>query len=412
MIGEKITHRLAREPGSYKILRYVREVVRRRDTGTVLTPPVPSNVLDRTAVDVSFLAGMLIDKFRYHLPLYRQHRRLLDSGIEVSRRSLTNWARRAIDVLKPVVAAQAAHILSGDVVAMDETTIKAGRTGPGKMRTAHYWPVYGQDDELVFHYAPSRAHKHVETFPGDFRGTLLSDGHGAYEALARRRGLVHARCWSHARRKFVEARSSDPQAVDRALALIGALYWHEKRIRKKKLDGAGKLAWRREHGTPAVDAYFDWCRQQRQRTDLLSNDPFGQALEYVAEREAGLRVFLDDPEIAIDTNHLERGLRQIPIGRRNWLFALDRTRRRARVGAIQSLLVTCQMQGVNPYTYLVDVLERVDGHPGKRAIELTPSVWKELFADNPLRSDLDRVRNPPANWPTKVQNGLFFATHI
>ena len=229
VIGEKVTHRLAQTPGSYKILKYVRQVVKRRDTGEVGTPPAPPNVLGRAAVDVSFLAGLLADKFRYHLPLYRQHRRLSDSGIRVSRRSLTNWAGRAIDLLGPIVSAQSAHILTGDVIAMDETSIKAGRTGPGKMRSAYYWPVYGRDDELAFHYAPSRAHEHVETFLGDFRGTLLSDGHAAYEAFARRRGLVHARCWAHCRRKFAAARSSDPEAADRALVLIGALYRHEKR---------------------------------------------------------------------------------------------------------------------------------------------------------------------------------------
>ena len=66
---------------------------------------------------------------------------------------------------------------------MDETTIKAGRTGPGKMRSAYCWPVYGQDEKLVFHYAPSRAHEHVETFLGDFRGTLVSDGYAATRHL-------------------------------------------------------------------------------------------------------------------------------------------------------------------------------------------------------------------------------------
>ena len=90
VVGEKVTHRLAQEPGSYKILRYVRQVVKRRDTGVLLTPAAPANVLERTVVDVSFLAGMLVDKFRYHLPLYRQHRRLADSGVRVSRGSLTN----------------------------------------------------------------------------------------------------------------------------------------------------------------------------------------------------------------------------------------------------------------------------------------------------------------------------------
>ena len=197
VIGEKVSHRLAQEPGSYKILRYVRQVVKRRDTGELVTPPAPPNVLERTCVDVSFLAGMLVDKFRYHLPLYRQHQRLADAGIRVSRSSLTSWAGRAVDLLEPVTAAQAAHILEGSVVAMDETTIKAGRVAPGKMRTAYFWPIYGEADEIVFHYAPSRAHKHVKAFLGDFRGTLLSDGYAAYAAYAQRRGLVHAQCWRY-----------------------------------------------------------------------------------------------------------------------------------------------------------------------------------------------------------------------
>ena len=70
--------------------------------------------------------------------------------------------------------------------------------------------------------------------------------------------------------------------MERRLSLIGVLYRHEKRIRKEKLDGAGTLAWRREHSAPAVDAFIAWCRQQRQRTDLLPNDPFGKVLGYAA----------------------------------------------------------------------------------------------------------------------------------
>ena len=200
--------------------------------------------------------------------------------------------------------------------------------------------------------------------------------------------------WSRCRPNFVDARQSDPEGVAAALSLIGALYRHKKTIRKKKLRGPAKLAHRRERSAPAVATFFDWCQQQRQRTDLLPGSPFGQALACAAEREAGLRVFLEDPEVAIDTNHLERGLRPIPMGRRNWLFAWTELGAR-RIGAIQSLLVTCQLQGVNPYTYLVDVLQRIDWHPARRAMELTPRMWKSLFADNPLWSDPDLARDPP-----------------
>ena len=112
-------------------------MVNPRDMGEVRALPAPPKVLSRAAVYVSFLAGLLVNKFRYHLPLYRQHRRLADSGTRASRRSLTNWAGRAIDLIDPIVLAQSAHILAGDVIAMDETSIKAGRTGPGKIRSTY-----------------------------------------------------------------------------------------------------------------------------------------------------------------------------------------------------------------------------------------------------------------------------------
>ena len=143
-----------------------------------------------------------------------------------------------------------------------------------------------------------------------------------------------------------------------------------------------------------MEAFFAGCKEQRQRPDLLPRNPLASALHHATHREAGLRVFLDDPEVSIDSNHLERSLRPIPTGRRNWLFAWTELGAQ-RIGVIQSLLVTCQLQGVDPYTYLVDVLQRVAEHPAKRVTELAPRVWKTMFADHPLRSDLARTRAPP-----------------
>ena len=187
VIGEKVSYRLAQQPGSYVVLKYVRQVVKRRDTETLLTAAAPANVLERSGVDVSFLAAMLVDKFCWHLPVYRQHQRLLDAGITLSRSTLIHWASRAIDLLAPVTEAQSAQVLASDVLAMDETSLKAGREAKGKMRTGWLWPVYGDAHEVVFHYARSRAHRHVHAFLGNFRGTLLSDGYDGYSAYAAQR---------------------------------------------------------------------------------------------------------------------------------------------------------------------------------------------------------------------------------
>lgn len=202
--------------------------------------------------------------------------------------------------------------------------------------------------------------------------------------------MTHANCWAHARRKFEAALQADPKAAGQALELIGQLYRVEEQIRKKSLQDEQKLAWRTKHSIPIVKEIWAWCDQQRQRMDLAKSSPLLRALGYVNRCQTALEVFLGDPDVPIDTNHLERALRPIPMGRKNWLFSWSEVGAH-HIGVIQSLLVTCRLHEVNPYTYLVDVLQRIDQHPASRVEELVPRVWKEKFAGAPLVSDLQRV---------------------
>ena len=94
------------------------------------------------------------------------------------------------------------------------------------------------------------------------------------------------------------------------------------------------------------------------------------------------------PDVPIDTNHLEREIRPIALGRKNWLFCWTEVGAKY-VGIFQGLLATCRLHGVDPYTYFVDVLQRIASHPASRVQELTPRLWKHHFAANPLRSDVD-----------------------
>jgi hypothetical protein len=115
-----------------------------------------------------------------------------------------------------------------------------------------------------------------------------------------------------------------------------------------------------------------------------------KALAYVNRRRAALEVFLTDPDVPVDTNHLERTLRVIPMGKKNWMFCWTELGAK-QVGIIQSLISTCRLHQVDPYDYLVDVLQRVGQHPAAQVAQLTPRLWKALFAQNPLRSDLHHL---------------------
>lgn len=390
VIGEKVTHRLAQRPGSYVVLKYVRPLIKRKDTQALSCPPAPVGVIEGSRADVSFVVGMVIDKFDYHLPLYRQHRRLDDAGIKVSRPWLTQLMQSTVALLEPVYDAQLDSIRASRVKAMDEVPIKAGRANPGKMKTTYFWPIYGERDEICFTHSPSRAGQHVRDMlglspPDD--AVLLSDGYAAYASYAKQVGLTHAQCWAHARREVFEAKDIEPAYAEKALEHIAALYAAEEHIRKTDLGGAAKRAWRQAHAKPVAERFFKWIDKYFEAQGFLPSSPFTKALNYIRERRDGLAVYLDDPDVPIDTNHLERALRVIPLGRKNWMFSWTELGAR-HIGIVQSLIVTCRLHDIDPYDYLVDVLQRVGQHPASLAEQLTPRLWKTLFAKNPLRSDL------------------------
>jgi transposase len=394
VVDEKVTYRLAQRPGTYVVLKYQRPVVKLKEESRLSCPPAPPAVVEKSYADVSFLAGLLIDKFRYHLPLYRQHQRLEACGIKLSRATLTNLVHRTAELLEPIYESQLGSVLESQVVAMDETPIKAGRKKRGKMQSAYFWPVYGDRDEVVFPFSTTRAGRMVQETLREFCGVLLSDGYQVYDRYAETmNGLVHAQCWAHVRRKFVEAETSEPVLCGEALDRIKELYEQEKAIRKKGLEGERKLAHRGERSKPIVDAFFEWLQESFEKQILLPSNPFTAAANYALEREDALKVFLEYPEVAIDTNHLERQIRPIALGRKNWLFCWTEVGAKY-VGIVQSLLLTCRLHGVDPYTYLVDVLQRVDSHPASQVAELTPRLWKERLAQTPLRSSIDRPRGP------------------
>lgn len=216
---------------------------------------------------------------------------------------------------------------------------------------------------------------------------LLTDGYAAYASYAKKVGITHALCWSHSRREFFEAHSAEPEGVQEALRRISALYAIEEQIRTQQLRGEAKQLHRLTHSKPHVQAFFAWVDRQIQEHGLRPATPFTHALNYVRERRLGLEVFLTDPDVPMDTNHLERSLRAIPMGRKNWNFCWTELGAK-QVGIVQSLIVTCRLHAIDPYTYLVDVLQRVSEHPAACVAELTPRQWKQRFASSPLRSAL------------------------
>lgn len=340
----------------------------------------------------------MVDKAVYHLPLHRQHQRMLDAGVTLSRSTLINYVAKGIELLRPIAKAQWVNMLAGSHLSMDEVPHKVGRTkAKGKshkqMKQTYFWPIYGQDNEVAFTWSNNRSTQHAIDQLTGFNGTLLTDGYVAYTkavATLNQTGhtIIHASCWAHSRRMFEKAQDSAPKEAQYALSLIQHLYLVEKHIQEQALSHQEKTDYRQQHSEPIIDTFFKWIHQQRQRLDLLPKHPFTKAILYAHERQTQLSVYLTHPDVAIDTNHLERALRVIPMGRKNHLFCWTELGAE-QLGILHSLTVTCRLHNINPYVYLVDVLQRVSQTPATRVNELTPRKWKTLYADKPLTSDVN-----------------------
>ena len=391
IIDIKKTYRLAQRPASYVVLCYEQPVIKMKESKDIRTAVMVMNVLDRSLSDVSFLVGMLIEKFLYHLPLYRQHQRLSAAGVTLSRATLTNLVRRSIELLEPIVDAQKNSILQSRVLAMDETPTKAGKSKKrkGKMHQGYYWPIFGDRDEIVFTYSDSRARRVIEEILNNhFTGTLLSDGYSAYASyVTKTDDVTHAQCWVHTRRQFFEAQADEPLLAEEMMQRMAALFAFEEQCKAQGIEGEEKREHRLTHSKPVVDGIIERTTELLQERALLPSAPFTKALGYLHARTIELRVFLENPDVPLDTNHLERALRPIPMGRKNWMFSWTELGAQ-HVGIIQSLICTCKLQGIDPYIYLTDVLQRISVHPNKDIDQLTPRLWKQHFADDPMKSDL------------------------
>lgn len=376
VIDTKITERLCQR-SQYFVKRYVRPVVKLKSNNELVTAPATDAVFERSYADVTLLAGILVDKFQYYLPLFRQHQRMTQCGIKIARANFTSWTHRSAALLAPIYNAVLASALMSQVLAMDETPLKAGQESKGKLHRGYMWVLYGDKHEVAFMYSDTRAMSAIEQHVKQFCGTLITDGYTVYDKLsAKYPEIEHALCWAHTRREFFEASKYEPERCRKALECIGKLYEVEAEIREQKLEDGKKQQHRALNALRVVDEFFEWLKKELKDNALLPSNKFQSAASYALKREAGLRLYLSDPNVPIDTNHLEREIRPIPMGRKNWLFCWTEVGAHA-TAIIQTLIACCKLHGVNPFEYFVDVLQRVDSHPATRVEELTPRVWAE-----------------------------------
>jgi transposase len=393
VIGEDVAEMLDVVPAVYqvKVIRRPRYGCRGCE-GAIVQAPAPERPLTGGMATEALLAQVLVAKYSDHLPLYRQAQIFARHGIDLDRSTLANWVGRAGWWLRPLAELLQGSILSSPKIFADDTPVPVLDPGRGRTKTGRLWS-YARDDRpwqgplppaVAYVYSENRQGAHPQSHLAAFAGVLQVDGYAGFKALAgeqkepgkeRKEGAVQfAFCWAHARRKFFDFHhaTGSPIAAE-ALRRIAELYHIEARIRGRPPDQRAQI--RQAESRPLVEAMKTWLEQELARVSAKS--ALADAIRYALRHWNGLSLFLQDGRVEIDSNTVERTIRPIKLGAKNHLFA-GSDEGAESWAIIASLIQTAKLNGVEPFAYLRDVLERIVSARTK-ANELTsllPWAWK------------------------------------
>jgi transposase len=391
-IGEEISETLEYTPATLKVLEHIRAkyVCRKDGQSTIRTAEAQPSPLPKSNAGASLLAQIHVSTFVDHLPLNRQERIWRRHGIELPRSTLCEYKLASGELLGALRPALIAHILAAPRVHADDTTFPLIEGGRGQTKTARMWGYLGagarQNETgewiehrpaVVFEFTDSRESAHPVRFLKGYRGYLQADAYSGFEALYRSGEILAVGCWAHCRRRFFEITKTHkpPGLAAEALAWIGQLYRIESGIRGRPPDQIHQV--RQSEAVPLLGQFRRWL--EGHFPSLLPQSPLGLAFGYALRNWAALIRYTDNGVLLPDNNLLESAIRPIAVGRRAYLFAA--AERGGHVAAtMYSLLGTCRLNGVEPYAYLKDVLERLPSYPVNRLAALLPFNWKPAHA--------------------------------
>jgi transposase len=329
-------------------------------------------VIDGGLAAPGLLAWVATQKFLDHLPLYRVEQICARQGVPIARSTLAEWVGRIGVALQPLSERLAELLKQRSILHADETPVPQLDPGKGKTHRAYLWAYRSCDLDhgppiLVFDYQPGRSGQHVRHFLQGWRGHLMVDDYSGYKALFHA-GVTELACLAHARRKFFDlhAANQNPFAAE-ALQRIAALYRIEQDA--KECSVAQRKALRQSASQPLLDALHDWLLQARRKT--ADGSGLARAIDYSLRRWPALQRYATQGEFPIDNNPIENAIRPIAIGKKNWLFA-GSERAGMRAAAIQSLLGTAKLNGIEPTVWLKETLEKLPTWPNSRIDELLP----------------------------------------
>jgi transposase len=401
LIGREIHEQYEYVPATLHAIRHIRlkYACPNKCDGSVVIADRPTQAVPKSIAAEGLLSKIVTDKREFHIPMHRQIRMWRQHRWEVSESTLCDLEMSVARAFTPIYAIMRRRVLKNRILHADETPVKyIDKSVKGKSRRGYVW-YYGNGGDVVYDFTTGRGRDGPNSFLENFNGTLLVDKYTGYDVVCKRENVIRAGCMAHARRQFNDSPGPHDLKLE-AMSFIRELYVVEKTAKEH----AGRLhsEWLENHPGAEKSGIESnrkmnllRCRSfyrqkdsaivlNRFRKFLEANlkssrpsSPFGKAVAYTLDYWTELTEFVFDPELDIDNNHAERLMRPFAIGRKNWLFAgSEKAGRSAAV--LYSIIETCKLNGIVPFEYIRDVLQRIAEYPADRLEELLPHNWRPL----------------------------------
>jgi hypothetical protein len=327
------------------------------------------------------LADVAVRRFADHLPFHRLQEIYARDGLRLARSTMCGWMIALANLLAPLIEAMFHDARQQPLLCVDASGVRIQANK--QCARGHFWVMLAPERHALFRFSEEHTSDAVRELIGeDYRGKVLADAHTVYDFLFEQR-CIECGCWAHARRYFHKALKSDPERAGHAMGTIRWLFAAEHAATTME----ERLHIRDSASRPTVDAFFHWVQEQRNDPAVLDGSPISQALNYAHNQSTALRRYLDDARVPMHNNDAERALRHMAVGRNNWLF-LGSPSGGVTAATFYTLIMSCKMHGLDPWSYLRDLFCLLPTWPSRRVIELAPVNWESTLARPEVQEEL------------------------
>jgi len=356
-------------PAQVRVIDYYRETFecrtcRKNGDPYMEKSPMPYPVIQHSMASPSTVAWVMHQKFVNALPLYRQENEWKQLGVNLGRATMANWIMIASrDWLMPIVDRMHKQLLQAGCLHADETTVQVMNEEGRSNTTDSYMWVYSSGKHCkypirIFEYQPGRSGKYPQEFLKGFKGFLHTDAYSGYEKVP---DITRCLCWTHLRRKFVDALPKDIHSPDATYPSQGIRFCNELFEIEKTLEGLTSEKRKQERlkrEKTVLDAFWSWVDSLKDK--VLPKSKFGEAINYALNHKEEFMNFLKDGNCSISNNLAENSIRPFTIGRKNWLFS-GSPNGAAASAAVYSIIESAKANGLNPYKYLKYIFSELPG---------------------------------------------------